>query len=143
MVAGEVSQPCLISLEGSCVAKTQQLPSSWLRVWEPARKAKMHINTLQAYAGLCLYFTLSFVLLHKNTAKSHQTALCFFTFTPLLNFNLWFSSRPSSSIMWFRIPTLQRTACGVGCMFRFLQISVVRFPLYCDRLNQSNVNKLS
>lgn len=32
-------------------------------------------------------------------------------------------------------------ACGVGCMFRFLQINSVFLALYCDRVKQSNVNK--
>ncbi len=87
MVAGEVSQLSLISLEGSCVAKTQQLPSSWLRLWEPAQKAKMHFTPLQAYAwslSLSLIFfpahsPLPFYLFHthKNTAGSHQIALSF------------------------------------------------------------------
>lgn len=163
MVAGEVRQLSLISLEDSCVAKTQLLPSSWLRLWEPARKAKMCFTPLQAHAvslSLSLSFCYCFLFLlssttahsslslflfhtHKNTARSHQKDL---TFTPWLNYNLWFCSRPSSSIysvMWFRVPTLQRTACGVGCMFRFLQINFVCLHLYFDKLNQSNVNKHS
>lgn len=87
MAAGEVSQLSLIILEGSCVAKTQQLPSSWLRLWEPAQKAKMHFTPLQAYAwSLSLSLVFSFALsslpvflfhTHKNTARSHQIALGF------------------------------------------------------------------
>lgn len=105
--------------------------------------------------GLCLsllfYFLLTLFLSFSFThtqKHSEITPKCtrFLTFTPWLNYNLWFCSRPSSSIysvMWFRIPTLERTACGVGCMFRFLQINFVCLPLVCDRLNQSNVNKHS
>lgn len=149
MVAGEVSQLSLIGLEGSCGAKTRQLLSSWLRLWEPVRKAKMHFTTLQDYAwSLSLSYVflaqslLSFLFTktQQNHTKLHKVS----DFYLMLNYNLWFCSRPSSSIysvMWFRIPTLQRSACGVGCMFRFLQMNFVWVPLCCDRLNQSNVNK--
>lgn len=156
VLAGEVSQLSLISLEGSCVAKTGQLPSSWLRLWEPARKAKMHFTPLQAYARslsvlliffLCSLFSHCLSLSHtQKHSKITPNCTTFLTFTPWLNYNLWFCSRPSSSIysvMWFRVPTLERTACGVGCMFRFLQLNFVYLPLHCDRLNQSNVNKHS
>ncbi len=111
MVAGEVSQLSLISLEGSCVAKTRQLPSSWLRLWEPAQKPKMHFTHYKPMHGLCLSQFLSSSLLSppfsrflsssftlKDTARSHQTVLDFLTFTPWLNYNLWFCSRLFSSI---------------------------------------------
>lgn len=148
MVAGEVSQLSLISLEGSCVAKTQQLPSSWLRLWEPEQKAEMHhykpVHGLSlSPASLSLPLSVSYFLscspfppsLSLSLSQKHSeiTPNCtrFLTFTPWLNYNLRFCSRPSSSfysVMWFRIPTLQRTACGVGCMFRFLQINSVCLP---------------
>ena len=165
MVAGEGSQLSLISLEGSCAAKTQQLPSSWLRLWEPARKAKMNFTPLQACAwsrslslsliffparsyltlfhtqtpSVALVFSLpllavlsfSFSFTHKKHSKMTPNCTEFSTFTPWLNYNLWFCSRPPSSIcsvMWFPIPTLERTACGVGCLFRFLQINFVCLP---------------
>lgn len=156
MAAGGVSQLSLITLEGSCVAKTQQLPSSWLGVWEPARKAKMHFTPLQAYAwSLPVSFSFSLTprsslfLFHtckQKHSKIAQNCTKSATFTPWLNYNLWFCSRPSSriySVMWFKIPTLQGTACGVGRMFRFLQINSVCLLFYCDTLNQSNVNKRS
>lgn len=153
MAAGEGSQLPLISLEGSCVAEPRQSPSSWLTLWEPARGAKMHFTPFEAYAKSlshsCFLSCFLLSLFHTHTQKhSKITPNCttFLTFTPWLNYNLWFCSRPPSSIysvMWSRIPTLQRTACGVGCMFRFLWINFVCLPLYCDRLNQSNVNKHS
>lgn len=94
MVAGEVSQLSLISLEGSCVAKTRQLPSSWLRLWEPARKAKMHFTPLQAYAwslSLSLFFScllfslsLSFSFTRTKTQQDHTKLRYVFDFYPLV-----------------------------------------------------------
>lgn len=87
MVAGEVSQLSLISLEGSCVAKTQQLPSSWLRLWEPEQKAKMHhykpvhglsLSPASLSPSLCLLFSflltlpsLSFSVTLTKTQRDH------------------------------------------------------------------------
>lgn len=87
LLNGEVSQLSLISLEGSCLAKTWQLPSSWLRLWEPVRKAKMHFTPLKAYmvsvsVVLLLLLFLTFLLFslslslfprtHKKVARSHK-----------------------------------------------------------------------
>lgn len=68
-----------------------------------------------------------------------------FDLYPWLKCNLRSCSRPSLSgySMRFGIPTLQSTACGVACMFRFLQINCECLTLYCDRVKQSHVNKRS
>lgn len=68
-----------------------------------------------------------------------------FDWYPWLKCNLRFCSRPSLSSysVRFGIPTLQSTACGVACMFRFLQINCECLALYCDRVKQSHVNKRS
>lgn len=84
--AGGESQLPLISSEGSCVAKTRQLPSSWLRRWEPTRKGSDAVYTIKSLCTvpLSLPFSYRFVLSHsflplflfhshKNTAESHQT----------------------------------------------------------------------
>lgn len=94
MAAGGGSQLSLITLEGSCVAKARQLPSSWLRVWEPARKAKMHFTPLQAYAwSLSVSFSFSLTplsslfLFHTCTQKHSKIAencTKSSTFTPLV-----------------------------------------------------------
>lgn len=76
MVAGEESQ-FSNQLEGSCVAKTGQPLSSWLRLWEPAGKAKMYFTPLQADAWCpTLWLALApFPLFtfdtHKKGLRSH------------------------------------------------------------------------
>lgn len=150
IVAGEVSQLCLIGFS----AAVQQRLNSYHPAgsdsgnqWGRLRCTLLHYKTMH---GLCLiviflelsFLAFSFTKTQQNHTEFDQVLDFYFTF----NYNLWFCPRTSSSIysvMWLRIPTLQRTACGVGSMFRFLQINFVWLPLYCDRLNQSNVNKHS